>query len=243
MRSAHGTQPPERGARADEAARAAHEAQAVDSDPSDPSAFEDEQLVLVDEDDRPLGRATKGACHLGSGRTHRAFATAVFDEDGALLLARRAAAKPLWPGYWDATVASHPREGESYAGASDRRLREELGCAASSRLGARFRYRIAYRRVGVEDELCAGLAARVEGRAGLDPDPREIDALRWASPAELTDLLAGGSEALCPWMPLTLLALERADLLEVGTAEMLTSAARAWLATAPFEGAWRLLDA
>ncbi|MEO0651932.1 MAG: isopentenyl-diphosphate Delta-isomerase, partial [Planctomycetota bacterium] len=174
------------------------------------AAFEDEQLVLVDDGDQPLGTASKRDCHLGRGRTHRAFATVVLDPEERVLLARRAAPKPLWPGYWDATVASHPRAGEGYDQASTRRLGEELGCHAESLLVDRFRYRIQYAEVGVEDELCAAVVARVESGTALAPDSHEIDAVRWVDPEELADLLTLDREPICPWMPLAIMGIGRA---------------------------------
>ena len=33
----------------------------------------------------------------------------------------------LWPGDWDGTVASHPREGETYVSSAERRMPEEIG--------------------------------------------------------------------------------------------------------------------
>ena len=43
------------------------------------------------------------------------------------MLQQRSAEKPLWPGYWSNTCCSHPRRGESYGVATQRRLHEELG--------------------------------------------------------------------------------------------------------------------
>lgn len=204
-------------------------------------AFEDEQLVLVDDRDQPLGTASKRDCHLGAGRTHRAFATVVLDPAGRVLLARRAPTKPLWPGHWDATVASHPRAGEGYEHASTRRLGEELGCAAASELVDRFRYRIQYADVGVEDELCAAVVARVDPSTSLAPDPAEIDALRWVESEDLVSNLTFARERICPWMPLTLLGVARAGVLDSDAGRRLQQVCRQWVERAPFDGDWHFL--
>ena len=205
---------------------------------TDRPLFEDEQLTLVDDHDRPVGRASKRDCHLGDGRTHRAFSTVLVDPAGRLLLARRASAKPLWPGFWDATVASHPRPDEGYAEAADRRVREELGAATQSELGQRFRYRIAYREVGYEDELCAALIGTVDPDRPLAPVPGEIDALRWVEADALARELEGRSSSIAPWMPLTLLGLP--DPLPFDR-ETLDAACRRWLEGETFATPYRFL--
>ncbi|MHC4261477.1 MAG: isopentenyl-diphosphate Delta-isomerase [Planctomycetota bacterium] len=204
-------------------------------------AFEDEQLLLVDDSDRVVGHASKGDCHLGSGRTHRAFSAVVVDTDQRVLLARRASDKPLWPGHWDATVASHPRASESYADAARRRIVEELGAEVTATLGRRFRYRIAYESIGVEDELCAALVAVVDPDTEFAPVATEIDAVEWVTLDDLTARLDGGDATLCPWLPLTLLGLAN-DAPQLIT-PALQNAARSWLERAPFEGEWFLLPA
>src|SRR5207247_9859117 len=50
-----------------------------------------------------------------------------FNKDGQLLLTQRSMSKMLWPGDWDGTVASHPRQSETYVSSAERRLPEELG--------------------------------------------------------------------------------------------------------------------
>ncbi|MEC8311661.1 MAG: hypothetical protein VXZ64_02405, partial [Candidatus Thermoplasmatota archaeon] len=49
-----------------------------------------EAVILVDEMDRPLGRASKVNAHRGAGAYHRAFSVMLFDQNGRLLLQRRA---------------------------------------------------------------------------------------------------------------------------------------------------------
>jgi isopentenyl-diphosphate Delta-isomerase len=85
-----------------------------------------EEVVLVDENDRPVGRAEKLEAH-STPKLHRAFSVFVFDSSGRLLLQKRAKAKYHSGGLWSNTCCSHPRPGESVASAARRRLREEMG--------------------------------------------------------------------------------------------------------------------
>ena len=167
-------------------------------------------MILVDGEDRALGEAGLLAAHRLPGKRHRAFTALLFDAGGErLLLARRAAGKLLWPGYWDWTVASHPRPGEDTVAAGERRLPEELGLAARLGNGGRFEYRAVFGSVGAEYEVCAALVGRLDGGARPRPDPGEVAELRWAGPGELLRELAGRPERYCPWLYLALLLLGR----------------------------------
>ncbi len=85
-----------------------------------------EEVVLVDENDRPVGRAEKAEAH-ASAKLHRAFSVFVFDSAGRLLLQKRAKAKYHSGGLWSNTCCSHPRPGEATESAARRRLGEEMG--------------------------------------------------------------------------------------------------------------------
>jgi isopentenyldiphosphate isomerase len=85
-----------------------------------------EQLILVDETDRAIGEAEKKACHLGSGKLHRAFSIFIFNSRNELLIQKRSNKKMLWPDFWSNSCCSHPRKGESLDEALQRRLMQEL---------------------------------------------------------------------------------------------------------------------
>jgi isopentenyldiphosphate isomerase len=57
----------------------------------------EEFVILVDGNDNPIGSEEKVKCHLPNGKLHRAFTALLFDEDGRLVLTRRAKGKMLWP--------------------------------------------------------------------------------------------------------------------------------------------------
>ena len=85
-----------------------------------------EEVVLVDENDSPVGRAEKVDAHAGA-KLHRAFSVFVFDSAGRLLIQKRAKAKYHSGGLWSNTCCSHPRPGEPTESAARRRLGEEMG--------------------------------------------------------------------------------------------------------------------
>jgi len=158
---------------------------------------DDDQLILVDRDDREIGYLAKAAAHLGSGVLHRAFSLFVFNPQGELLVQRRAPGKRLWPGYWSNTCCSHPLRGERMDSAVARRLREELGMTAELQYLFKFRYQTQYDPHGAEHELCwvyAGLSPE-RPRANVD----EVAAWRYVTPRTLQAEMTCAPERFTPW--------------------------------------------
>ncbi|OFY51773.1 MAG: isopentenyl-diphosphate delta-isomerase [Bacteroidetes bacterium GWF2_41_31] len=85
-----------------------------------------EYVVLVNQEDRPLGTLEKMEAH-ERGVLHRAFSVFVFNKSGELMLQKRAEDKYHSPGLWTNTVCSHPRLNEAVIQAAHRRLLEEMG--------------------------------------------------------------------------------------------------------------------
>lgn len=88
-------------------------------------------LELVDEEGNTIGTAEKLAAHQAPGQLHRAFSVFLFDEQGRLLLQRRALGKYHSPGVWSNTCCGHPYPGEAPFAAAARRTYEELGVSPS----------------------------------------------------------------------------------------------------------------
>jgi len=161
---------------------------------------EDEELILVDEDDREQGHLSKAACHDGAGVLHRAFSAFLFNAAGDLLLQQRADSKRLWPGYWSNSCCSHPRRGESMTTATGRRLHEELNLAADLRFVYKFRYQASYADLGSEHELCHVFLGRIGDE--VEPNAEEIAAIRFVSAGRLERELAESPERFTPWFKL-----------------------------------------
>ena len=84
------------------------------------------QVILVDENDRPVGTSEKIQAHL-DGLLHRAFSIFIFNEKGEMLLQQRALDKYHSGGLWTNACCSHPAPGEETKAAAVRRLQEEMG--------------------------------------------------------------------------------------------------------------------
>ena len=170
-----------------------------------------EYLILVDGKDNPIGKEEKVKCHLPNGILHRAFTALLFDKNGRLVLTRRAKEKMLWPGDWDGTVASHPRESETYVSSGERRMPEELGISCKLDYLFKFEYHVPYKDVGSENEICGTLIGIVDDSAQFRQIEGEIDEIKWVSAKELLSELKTNPKNYCPWMIIALELLEKSE--------------------------------
>jgi isopentenyl-diphosphate delta-isomerase type 1 len=161
--------------------------------------MEREWVVLVDEENRELGRALKSEVHHGATPLHRAFSLFLFDRAGRTLVQRRARSKPTWPGIWSNSCCGHPAPGEAVLDAVARRCRAELGAEPEGAWLALpdFRYRAEHDGV-VENELCPVAVAEVDP-AAIAPDPAEVESHSWIAWERLLAELAGRPGAWSPW--------------------------------------------
>lgn len=186
----------------------------------------EEYLVLVDKDDNPIGSEEKVKCHLPNGKLHRAFTALLFDKSGRLVLTRRAKEKMLWPGDWDGTVASHPREPETYVSSAERRMPEELGITCKLDYLFKFEYHVPYKDIGSENEICGTLVGIVNDSIQFKVVEDEIDKIKWISAKELLSELKSNSKTYCPWM---LIALELLDKSEKSMLKKYESILSLWI--------------
>ncbi|WP_414661135.1 isopentenyl-diphosphate Delta-isomerase [Horticoccus sp. 23ND18S-11] len=141
-----------------------------------------EYLILVNEQNRAVGRAEKWAVHR-QGLLHRAFSIFLVDDTGRLLVQRRSLAKYHSGGLWANSCCGHPRPGERTARAARRRLHEELGASVPLRFGFRARYCTALPNGLIENEIVYVYFGRMPARLALNPD--EVAAVAQLSLVEL----------------------------------------------------------
>lgn len=87
-------------------------------------------IQIVDEDDRPIGQATKQEAW-AKGLRHRIVRIMMVNDRGEVLLQRRSATKDIFPNCWDNSAAGHVDAGEDYHSAAVRELQEELGISGA----------------------------------------------------------------------------------------------------------------
>ena len=171
----------------------------------------EEYVILVDQNDNPIGKEDKVKCHLPNGKLHRAFTALIFNGDGKLLLTKRSEGKMLWPNDWDGTVASHPRESETYVSSAERRMPEEIGIACKMNYVNKFEYHVPYKDIGSENEICGTLIGTIDSFDQSSMIKDEITEIKWISPDELKNELEQNMDVYCPWMVIALYFLTDSD--------------------------------
>ena len=170
-----------------------------------------EYLILVDKNDNPIGTEEKVKCHLPNGKLHRAFTVLLFNKDRNLLLTRRSSNKMLWPGDWDGTVASHPRQSETYVSSAERRLPEELGISCKLDYLFKFEYHVPYKNIGSENEICGTLIGIVDDPSKIKLAKEEISDIKWVTLDDLLEDVKKSPHLYCPWMIVALYFLSESE--------------------------------
>jgi len=170
-----------------------------------------EYLILVDKNDNPIGIEEKVKCHLPNGKLHRAFTVLLFNKDRNLLLTRRSSNKTLWPGDWDGTVASHPRQSETYVSSAERRLPEELGISCKLDYLFKFEYHVSYKNIGSENEICGTLIGIVDDPSKIKLVKEEISDIKWITLDDLLEDIKKSPHLYCPWMIVALYFLSESE--------------------------------
>lgn len=137
-----------------------------------------ERLDIVNEDDKPIGTASRRRVH-EEALLHRAVHVLLVDGEGSLLVQRRSEQKRSYPGRWTSSASGHVPSGEPPVEAARREVREELGLEAPA-LEPIGKVRVEELDVG-EREVTYVFAGRFpDGKKGaLSPDPREVTEVRW----------------------------------------------------------------
>ena len=156
-----------------------------------------EQVILVDENDHPIGTAEKLHAHQ-KGLCHRAFSVFIFHK-GLLLLQQRAKEKYHSPSLWTNTCCSHPRPGEKTIIAGQRRLKEEMGLDVSLQAAGKFHYLAHFSNGLIENEVDHVLVGTID-QTEIIPNEKEVQACRWVEPSELYKELVQFPEQFTPWL-------------------------------------------
>lgn len=170
-----------------------------------------DQVILVDENDQPIGQMDKLDAHRGDGQLHRAISVYLFREapDGTgpeVLLQQRASTKIVGAGQWGNTVCGNVRPGESYEDCAHRRLREELGLD-HIRIEPihKFRYQVRCNDEFSENEIDQVFWGYYQGEA--TPNPNEVADYVWVKWNNLKDASDTGivdGNKLVPWLNIML---------------------------------------
>ncbi|HNT74026.1 MAG TPA: isopentenyl-diphosphate Delta-isomerase [Anaerolineae bacterium] len=162
----------------------------------------EEQVILVDKEDREIGTEKKMATHR-KGLLHRAFSVLIFNSAGEMLLQQRAATKYHSGGLWSNACCGHPRPGEPTAAAARRRLHEELGMDCPLEETFAFYYRAELEDGLSENEYDHVLVGQCDGLTP-QPDSTEVSDWRWMDMAALRADIAAQPERYTYWFKVLL---------------------------------------
>jgi len=156
-----------------------------------------EEVILVDENDTPIGTCEKMAAHQNGGRLHRCISIFVFSEKGEMLLQRRAKDKYHCGGQWSNTCCSHPRPGEDVKDAAHRRLKEEMGFECPLTEIYHFTYRTEFKNGLTEHEYDHVFVGVWDGTPKINPE--EADDWKYVSPEAIRQDMRAHPERYTSW--------------------------------------------
>ncbi|KLJ09332.1 isopentenyl-diphosphate delta-isomerase [Blastomyces silverae] len=182
----------------------------------------DEVCIVLDENDKPIGSASKKTCHLMTnierGLLHRAFSVFLFDSQKRLLIQQRASEKITFPDMWTNTCCSHPLGIPSETGvefedavqgvrrAAQRKLNHELGIKAEQVPLEKFDFltRIHYKAPSdgkwAEHEIDYILF--IQADVDLDVSPNEVRDAKYVTADELKQMFKDSELKFTPWFKL-----------------------------------------
>ncbi len=127
-----------------------------------------EHVILVDENDGITGVCEKMLAH-EQALLHRAFSVFIFNDNGEMLLQKRALTKYHSPGLWTNSCCSHPRPQEDTLHAASRRLQEEMGFSSPIKKAFHFVYRAAFENGLTEHEFDHVFIGNYNGAISCNP--------------------------------------------------------------------------
>lgn len=156
----------------------------------------EEQLILVNEDNRATGSAGKTAIHR-AGLLHRAFSIFIVDDRGRIVLQQRNPKKYHSGGLWANSCCGHPRPGERTITAARRRLKEELGVISPLSFGFFSRYQADLDRGMRENEFVYVYFGMLQ--SPIEPDPAEVAKVDFLSVRDIGHRINSDPDSFAVW--------------------------------------------
>lgn len=160
------------------------------------------EVVLVDSFDNVLGAMEKLEAH-EKGVLHRAFSVFLFNDQGEMLIQKRADSKYHSAGLWSNACCSHPAPNESLEEAAERRLMEELSLKAAVQPVFSFEYKVIFENHLIENELDHVLVGKSNELGWLNPE--EVSELKFIAVPKLNQEIENHPEQFSAWFKLIML--------------------------------------
>jgi isopentenyl-diphosphate Delta-isomerase len=162
----------------------------------------EEQVVLVDEQGKELGLMGKTEAHQ-KGVLHKAISVIIFNSKGEMLIQQRAFTKYHWAGIWSNTCCSHPRQGESFLDAAQRRLQEELGIVTPLKQEFYFLYKAKDEKSGLTEHEFDWVFTGTFDEP-FEYNRHEINDIKWMTKEALEKDMQAQPDQYSFWFPIIL---------------------------------------
>lgn len=156
-----------------------------------------ENLIIVDNNDKPIGQDEKLATHQ-KGRLHRSFSIFIFNSKNELMLQKRASGKYHSGGLWTNTCCSHPRVSEDTEKAAHRRLQEEMGFDCGLEEKFSFQFKVKFENGLIENEFDHVFVGRYDDEPKLNPE--EAEDWKWVNLDKLEEDIKNNPDEYSYWL-------------------------------------------
>lgn len=160
-----------------------------------------EEVILVNEKDEEVGTLEKMQAHR-EGLLHRAFSVFILNDQGEMLIHKRANSKYHSGGLWTNACCSHPKPNEDTTAAAARRLMEEMGISCELKHSFSFLYK-----AHLDNELTEHEFDHVYiGMFSENPNPNseEVEDWKYISIAQLQNEVTENPGNFTEWFKIAL---------------------------------------
>ena len=152
-----------------------------------------EYFIVVDENDRIIGKALRSECHSNPKLIHRGIYAIPVNSRGQILLQKRSMNKDTNPGRWE-IVGGHNKPGETYEKAAIREIKEELGVKVGVRKIGKMRFKS--RRESEIDEI---FLCRIQDATKIKFNKKEISSVKFYEPKEVLKMVRTKRRSFSSW--------------------------------------------
>jgi isopentenyl-diphosphate delta-isomerase len=158
--------------------------------------MKEEQVILVNANDEPIGLMSKLEAH-EKAVLHRAFSVFVLNDKNEVMLQQRAHHKYHSPLLWTNTCCSHQRAGETNIQAGKRRLFEEMGFKTNLKELFHFIYKAPFDNGLTEHELDHVMIGYYNDEPNINDD--EVENWKWMKMDDIKQDMIENSEIYTVW--------------------------------------------
>lgn len=155
-----------------------------------------EQIVFVDEHDRPIGAGSREEAWK-KGYYTRNIRVVLRDQNGRFLSQKRSMKKGSYPGMWTVAASGHVDEGETWDSAARRETEEEIGVSTDMKFVGNFIFKDDAKAKKVR-QIVGLYEGTIESSTQFKLEKDEVEETKWYILDELKDLMKQKPEQFTP---------------------------------------------